>query len=111
MDENYENNITESKETDIKNFSMDESGNLRGGQNTAAAIGKNARTFLILGWVSAAFTAFISPLFAIAGIVFGVLANGRIGGSGNAVIITNIVLAVLNMVFSFFLIRGFILGY
>jgi hypothetical protein len=95
------------KGDDINRFSLDEKGNLHneGQGTTAAAIAApKARTYIILGWVSTAFTAFISPLFAIAGIIFGVLANRKEKGRGNAVIITNIVLAAVNILFGYFLI-------
>jgi hypothetical protein len=48
----------------------------------------------------------ISPWFAIVGIVFGVLANRTTRGSGNAVIITNVVLAAVNLIFGLFLIAA-----
>ena len=88
----------------INNLTMDNTGKIRADRvGTAAMIG-TVRTFLILGWVSAALTAFISPYFAIIGVLFGVLANRRESGSGNAVIITNVVLAAINIIFGFFLI-------
>lgn len=79
-----------------ENYSRDAGG--------AAVIFNGFKAFLILGWVSAAFAAFIHPLFAIAGIVFGVLVNRHEGSKGNAIIITNIVVAALNILFGLFLV-------
>lgn len=90
----------------INSFTMDDKGNIRSDRNGTVALAGSSRTYLILGWISAAFTAFISPWFAIAGIVFGVLANRNTRGSGNAVIITNVVLAAVNLLFGLFLIAA-----
>lgn len=107
-DENYRH----PEDIDTNNYTMDDRGNIRNIGNTAAIRGKNARAYLILGWISAAFTLLISPLFAIAGIIFGILVNQRGGGRGNAVIITNIVLGALNMFFGVLLgLTGLILLY
>ena len=57
----------------------------------------NAKLYVILGWISAALTLFISPLFAIAGITFGVLLNRKIKGSGNTLIIANLALGIINL--------------
>lgn len=120
MDENFNNNTENSQhnaedvgnvkksntvgENGIKNLSMDDSGHIHIDKNGAASMRASSRMFLIIGWISAAFTAFISPYFAIAGISFGALANKQDRGSGNAVIITNIVLAIINLLFGLFLI-------
>lgn len=111
MDENIENDVSKGKEGDVNNLTMDESGKIHEDRHGAAVIEKDVKTYQILGWISAAFTALISPLFVIAGIVFGVLANRKKQGSGNAIIITNVVLAVLNMLVGFFLLRGLMFGY
>jgi hypothetical protein len=83
----------------IKTYSMDKSGSIHNDKTGAAAVSPNTRTFIILGWISAALTAFISAYFAIAGVTFGVLANRKVKGSGNIVIITNVVLAGINLIF------------
>ena len=130
MDENFNNNTENSQhnvedigndrksttvdENGIKNLSMDDSGHIHTDKNGAATMMLSSRMFLILGWISAALTAFISPYFAIAGISFGALANKQDRGSGNAVITTNIVLAIINLLFGLFLIvalRRMMLGY
>ncbi len=61
------------------------------------AVPENAKLYVILGWISAALTFFISPLFAIAGITFGILLNKQRRGSGNTLIIANVVLGLINM--------------
>lgn len=60
---------------------------------------RSLKVLLTISWISAAFTAFVSPYFVFAGILFGVLSNRIIKGSGNAAIITNIVLAAVNFIF------------
>lgn len=70
--------------------------------SATAVISRSHRIFLVLSWVSAAFTAFVSAYFAIPGILLGALANRISRGSGNAAIITNIVLAVVNLLFGLF---------
>jgi hypothetical protein len=98
----------------VRNLFPDNSGRSRGTNIGTAAVDANTRVFIILGWICAALTAFISPLFAIGGIIFGALANRNARGSGNALIITNIVLAVINLIFGLFVVaimRGLIYSY
>jgi len=100
----------------VNRMSMDDAGKIRAGGGGAgtAALASGTRTFIVLGWISAVLTAFISPFFAIAGIVFGVLANRQARSSGNAVIATNIVLAAINVIFGLFFIttvRRMIFGF
>lgn len=83
---------------DINNYAMDDKGRIRTDRGSAVLTMTSARTYIILGWVSAAFTAFISPWFAIVGIIFGALTNRREKGKGTAIIITNIVLAAVNLI-------------
>lgn len=61
------------------------------------AVPENARLYVVLGWISAALTFFVSPLFAIAGITFGILLNRQRKGSGDTLIIANVVLGLINM--------------
>lgn len=75
-----------------------------GRDSTLAAVNVDKRTLIGIGWVSAALTAFVSPYFVFLGVLVGVLANRQEKGSGNNVIITNIVVAALNILFGFFLI-------
>ncbi len=105
----------EVNDSNIDNFKMDDRGNVHrdkgGGMAMTAA---SSRTFLVIGWISAALAAFVSPWFAIAGIVFGVLANRQARGSGTAVIVTNVVLAAINLIFGFIIIatiRRMLIGY
>lgn len=95
-----ESGIKDKKEEDpgINNYTMDKRGNIKADSNGTAAV-VTPKTFIVLGWISAAFTFLVSPWFAVAGIAFGVLANRQSRSSGNVVIITNIVLAVLNLLF------------
>lgn len=97
---------TENRANEINRYSLDEKGNLHNeGHGAAAAVAESprVRNYIILGWVSVAFTALFSPLFAIAGIIFGLLANRQARGRGNAVIITSIVLAAVNILFGYLL--------
>ncbi|MDQ2086678.1 hypothetical protein RBH29_09600 [Herbivorax sp. ANBcel31] len=55
---------------------------------------KSNRLYVVLGWISAALTTFINPIFAVAGVIFGVLLNRQVKGSGNVIIIVNVVLAL-----------------
>ncbi|HHV30276.1 hypothetical protein [Acetivibrio mesophilus] len=66
----------------------------------AIALKRINQLYVVLGWISAVMTIFISPLIAIAGITFGVILNRQMRGSGNAVIIANISLALINIVFN-----------
>lgn len=107
-------NVGNDVNSGINNLFMGNEGDISNGRNSGAAVATSSRTLLILGWISAALTAFISPYFAIAGIAFGVMANRQVKGSGNAVIVTNIVLAVINLLFGLFLIvalRRMMFGY
>ncbi|MCX7748680.1 MAG: hypothetical protein N2645_17610 [Clostridia bacterium] len=88
----------------IKRLTMDRYGRIKGNTRNAAAIPFNTKTFIVLGWISAAFTAFVNPLFGAPGVLFGMLANRNLKGVGNPVIITNILFAAINIVFGLFLI-------
>ena len=66
----------------------------------AIALERVDKLYVVLGWISAALTVFVTPLFAIAGITFGVLLNKQQKGSGNVIIISNVVLALINIVLS-----------
>ncbi|TYQ17665.1 UNVERIFIED_CONTAM: hypothetical protein Cloal_0023 [Acetivibrio alkalicellulosi] len=74
--------------------------NIKRNNDTAVMVEKNSTLFVILGWICAALTVFISPLFAIPGVVFGVMLNRQIRGSGNILIITNTVLALISFSFN-----------
>ncbi|MCX8131343.1 MAG: hypothetical protein N3I35_14780 [Clostridia bacterium] len=122
MDENLKNNNQysntiespegEQKESmqenadNYRSFTMDSKGiirqdNIHAGRGGTAVLTQSMRRFIVLGWISAALTAFVSPLFAIAGIIFGVLINRQSKGKGNVIIITNTVLAAINIIFGF----------
>lgn len=107
--ENEQNN-----NVDINSFAMDEKGNIRSSRNGAVALSANPRIYIILGWVGAAFSAFLSPYFAIPGIIFGILASRVDRGKGTAIIIANILLAAVNLIFGMFIIsymRRMMYGY
>ncbi|MCR4436217.1 MAG: hypothetical protein QHH06_10595 [Clostridiales bacterium] len=95
--------------TDVHRFTLDNSGNIRTGSSGTASIATGSRTYIIIGWICAAFTLLWSPYFAIPGVILGVLANRSVRSSGNTVIATNIVFAALNILFA--LVFGvFVLG-
>ena len=81
--------------------------------DVAVAVPENAKLYVILGWISAALTFFISPLFAVAGIAFGLLLNRQMKGSGNTLIIANVVLGLMNLVLGiiFVLLAERLVGY
>lgn len=81
--------------------------------DVAVAVPENAKLYVILGWISAALTFFISPLFAVAGITFGLLLNRQIKGSGKTLIIANVVLGLMNLVLGiiFVLLAERLVGY
>ncbi|RCX13546.1 hypothetical protein DFR58_11786 [Anaerobacterium chartisolvens] len=91
----------DNKPENFKKFTMGKNGKIWSAEGYASSI-STFQIFIILGWVNAAFTAFISPLFAVIGIIFGVITNRKWPGKGNAVIITNIVLAAINVLFGLF---------
>lgn len=95
-DKNVDNEDTDNNE--MASFS-----NIRHDGNVAA-VSLDRRTLIGIGWISAALTAFVSPYFAFLGVLVGVLANRQVRGSGNTIIIINIVLAAINILFGFFLI-------
>lgn len=85
---------------------QDENGNIHRNTGVEAALTKHATLFTVLGWVSAGLAAFLSPLFAIAGVAFGTLLNKQRSKSGNSIIITNVVVAAVNILFGLFIIAS-----
>jgi len=107
-------NEVENRDGNTRNFSMDHSGEIHSSRGGAAAIERDSTLFTVLGWISAALTAFVSPLFALGGITFGVILNRAAKGRGNSIIITNVVLAAINILFGLFLVmmaRRMMFGY
>ena len=96
---NNEENITHYAFDDKRHNhdSLVNSSTINKGHNDTLVVSQNTMLYVILGWISAALTIFISPLFAIAGIAFGVLLNRKIRGSGNTLIIANVVLGIINI--------------
>ena len=66
----------------------------------AIALERVNRLYVVLGWVSAVMALFTTPFVAIAGIIFGVTLQKQRQGSGNAVIVANIVFALINIIFN-----------
>ena len=81
----------------LKRLPMDNREKLRMDRSGATVAG-NTGTLALLGWISAALTFLISPRFSIPGVIFGVMVNRDTRGRGNAIIITNVVLAALGMI-------------
>ena len=104
-DNNMKNNSDAARQNDddIHKMTMDNKGIIHTSGNGAAVLSANSRLFTVLGWVSAALTAFVSPLFSIAGIVFGIILNRQAKGSGNMIVTTNLVLGVANFILGYFL--------
>jgi ABC-type sugar transport system permease subunit len=94
-DENKTNNA------DINKLSMDNNGSIRNNQNDAVISTENTKLFTVLGWISTGLAAFVSPIFAIGGIVFGVLLNKKIKGRGNIIIIASVVLGTAKFILSY----------
>lgn len=123
MDEEFygKDNEVDDKETSHVAFEEEKPNNefptIGPGKNSSydanVAVPENAKLYVILGWISAALTFFISPLFAVAGITFGILLNKQIKGSGNTLIIANIVLGLMNLILGviFVLLADRIIGY
>lgn len=86
-------------------------------EKNSVAVERSSRVYVILGWVCAAFTLFtsvyLSPLFAAGGVIFGILLNRQIEGSGNVLIISNIVLGIINIGLGvlYIIVRRMMLGY
>ena len=67
-------------EAEQKNFFINNE-KVRNDDKGAIALERIDGLYVVLGWISAAITIFVSPLFAIAGITFGVLLNRQHKGS------------------------------
>ena len=101
MNEQKENEKMETD--DINQMTMDDKGNIRNGTNGGVvALSESVKIYTILGWVSISLAAFVTSIFAIAGIIFGVLINRRIKGRGNIIIISSLVLGLAKIVLSYF---------
>lgn len=88
-------------ENRLNSFFMNDRGDVRT-DRSGAAVFADTRALVVLGWICVALNFLISPLFAIPGVIFGVMVNREARGRGNAIVVTNIVLAVLGMVLGFF---------
>lgn len=61
---------------------------------------ESVKALLIISWICAALAGFVSVYFAILGIVTAYAASRTIPGIGRAALITNVVLAVINIALS-----------
>lgn len=62
---------------------------------------EKTRLLVTLGWASTFLSAFVSPLFAIAGIIFGVLINKKMKGRGNQIIAASVILGSAKFVLEY----------
>jgi hypothetical protein len=100
VDEQNKNIKTDSVE--INKMIMDDKGNIRTSANGSVALTENTRLFTILGWVSTSLAAFVSPIFALGGIIFGVLLNKKAKGQGNMIIIASVALGLFKFILGYF---------
>jgi hypothetical protein len=99
---NEQNKNIKTDSDEINKMIMDDKGNIRTSTNGSVALTENTRLFTILGWVSTSLAAFVSPIFALGGITFGVLLNKKNKGRGNMIIIANAVLGLFNFILGYF---------
>ena len=97
------------KEESVNAFGMENIGNVRsaGGNRSIGEMvdAVNPGIYSMLGWTCAVFAAFVMPLFAIPGIIFGALANRRENRRGYAIIIANILLASVSVIYGLFALK------
>ncbi|NLD48868.1 MAG: hypothetical protein GX660_17035 [Clostridiaceae bacterium] len=111
INENNSHNLS-NHETDLK-----KSSSVIESQRNAVVIEKSSRVYVILGWMCAALILFssvyLSALFATGGVIFGALLNRQIRGSGNVLIISNIVLGIINIGLGilYIIVQRMVLGY
>lgn len=100
-EENENNRIKTDDSIQINQLRMDDKGKIRNGTNEVVMLSESIKIYTILGWVSTSLAAFVSPVLAIAGIIFGVLINKKIKGRGNIIIIASVILGVAKFVLSY----------
>ena len=101
QNDNNKNDNNQNEINDIHQMTMDDKGNIRNGQNGIVVLSESIKIYTILGWVSISLASFVSPIFAIAGIIFGVLVNKKVKGRGNIIIIASVVLGLAKVVLSY----------
>jgi hypothetical protein len=69
--------------------------------NEVQALPKHIKALITISWICAALAGFVSVYFAILGIVAAYTANRIAPGVGRAALITNVILAVINLVLSY----------
>lgn len=88
----------ESKD-EIRAYVMDKHGKHSDVHQSTVILSSSTKAYIVLGWISAALTGFYSFYFAIAAIAFGMLANHKVKGIGNTLIITTVIFAMANFMF------------
>jgi len=101
---NNDNKFNDKKNTpnNVINLSMDYRGKMHREKNDIAALSGRFPAYLTFGWICAALAVFVSPLFAVASIIFGILSNNFRKGSGNTLILTSVILAVISLLLAIF---------
>lgn len=84
-------------------------------------VSERSNTYNIIGWISFALGIFVTPFFAILGIISGAVANSKERGSGTVVIWANSILLVAGVIitwliygiagFAFFQLFRYFMGY
>jgi hypothetical protein len=65
------------------------------------ALPQHVRALIVISWICAALAGFVSVYFAILGIIAAYAANRIMPGTGRAALITNVILAIMNLVLSY----------
>ncbi len=75
----------------------------------AENVSERSNAYNIIGWLSFALGLFVTPLFAIIGIIVGIVSSSKEHGKGTAVIWANSILLILGSVITwlFYGIAGF----
>jgi ABC-type sugar transport system permease subunit len=68
----------------------------------AENIAQRSSTYTIIGWISFILAIIMTPLFAVLGIIMGIVANSQSRGRGNAVIWANSIVLALGLIATIF---------
>lgn len=69
--------------------------------NEIQALPQHIKILIVISWICAALAGFVSVYFAILGIIAAYAANRIVPGVGRAALITNVILAVINLALSY----------
>jgi len=69
--------------------------------NEIHALPETIKVLIVISWICAALAGFVSVYFAILGIISAYAANRAAPGAGRSALITNVILAILNLILSF----------